>query len=72
MVIMRYDNEDTFKNLKAEALKNGCKHYFWASDDCYGFQGLYNGGTYIFFTDVNELEGYMKADALKYSKLLEV
>ena len=66
----RYDNEDTWEAMRAQALAEGYTHTYWGSDDCWGFEGAYNGGTCVFYTDPNELPDGLRQDALRHGKPL--
>ena len=66
----RYDNEDTWESMRAQALAEGYTHWYWASDDCYGFRGAYNGGTCVFYTNPDGLSEGLREDALEYGKPL--
>ncbi len=66
-----YDNTADWKTLHDRAVSEGYRFYFWASDDCYGFKGMYNGGTFVFYTDIEAIDDpWVKKDALAYGKEL--
>ncbi len=70
MWIARYDNEDTWEAMRAQALREGYTHWYWASDDCFGYAGVYNGGTCVFYTDPEDLPEGFKSDALAHGQPL--
>lgn len=67
----RYDNEDSWVSMRERALSEGFTHYFWASDDCLGTRGVYNGGTLVFFDDVATIDNPdIREDAKQYGMIL--
>lgn len=54
---------DSCKGKSVEDIES--KHIFWGTDSG-GYQGFYNGDTYILFDDLSKLPQDVKQDALKY------
>lgn len=55
-------NLDAFYDMDIPEIRN--KHIFYGSDS-YGYSGMYNGGTYVLFVNVNRLPDGYKEDAQK-------
>ena len=59
-----YDNTIDWRELFFEEMKKGYTMVYWASDGCYGFKGVYNGGTFVFYNSPDDIDDeFMRQDA---------
>ncbi len=64
MWTIRYDNEADYQTMIAQAKAEGYRFVFWASDDCAGFKGGYNGGSLVFYDSIESIDDkYVRMDA---------
>ena len=64
MWTIRYDNEADYDTMMAQAEAEGYKYYFWACEEYSCYKGRYNGGSLVFYDDINSIDDkWVRMDA---------
>jgi len=63
---MFYDDEVNDEELRRYAKNHAMTKKYWASET--GYNGIYNGGTYVLVKNINNMPNEYREDAEKHSK----
>lgn len=57
-------------DVEKYAVAHGMRYIYWASDEAYGYKGMYNGDMLVTYRDVASLPKNYREDAERHGKLM--